>query len=66
MVARGYDPAVAGFDKIEGIIAGPHRRSLYMSESGATGKPGAVWRFTQLSDQGAGRPGGARGQLCRA
>lgn len=52
MVARGYDPAVAGFDKIEGIIAGPHRRSLYMSESGATGKPGAVWRFTQLSDQG--------------
>jgi uncharacterized protein len=52
MVARGYDPAVAGFDKIEGIIAGPHGRSLYMSESGATGKPGAVWRFTQLSDQG--------------
>jgi hypothetical protein len=52
MVARGHDPAVAGFDKIEGIIAGPQRRSLYMSESGATGKPGAVWRFTQLSDQG--------------
>jgi hypothetical protein len=52
MVARGYDPAVAGFDKIEGIIAGPHGRSLYMSESGATGQPGAVWRFTQLSDQG--------------
>ena len=52
MVARGYDPAVAGFDKIEGIIAGPHRHSLYMSESGATGTPGAVWRFSRLSDQG--------------
>jgi hypothetical protein len=52
MVARGHDPAVAGFDKIEGIIAGPHRRSLYLSESGATGQPGAVWRFTRLSDQG--------------
>jgi uncharacterized protein len=51
MLARGHVPAVSGFEKIEGIIAGP-QGGLYLSESGATGHPGAVWRFTRLADEG--------------
>jgi secreted PhoX family phosphatase len=53
MRARGFQPSVWGFVKIEGIVstAGSHAvggNALVMSESGAGADPGRIWRFTQL------------------
>ena len=55
MVARGIDPATYGFEKIEGIIAGPGGHSMVFSESGDTGHPGAVWRLGNLAGAVRGR-----------
>ena len=48
MRARGYDPAVVGFEKSEGMIATPSGRSIIFSESGDEGNPGNVWKLTNL------------------
>lgn len=57
MRTRGYDPAVSGFVKAEGMIAtgGPANRggdAVYFTESGAGGDPGRVWRLDHLGDRG--------------
>lgn len=49
---RGYDPAVVGFEKAEGMIATPAGRGIVFSESGGEGNPGAVWKLTHLSRTG--------------
>jgi uncharacterized protein len=53
MRARGFQPSVWGFTKIEGIVASGSSdaaggNSVTMAESSAGGDPGRVWRFTQL------------------
>jgi hypothetical protein len=53
MRTRGFDPAVSGFVKAEGMIGsggsqGVGGDSITTSESSAGGDPGRIWRFTQL------------------
>ncbi|CAN5693171.1 PhoX family protein [soil metagenome] len=52
MRARGYDPAVVGFEKSEGMIATPSGKGIVFSESGDEGNPGKVWKLTQLRRTG--------------
>jgi Bacterial protein of unknown function (DUF839) len=53
MRSRGYQPAVWGFVKAEGIVGSGGSAglggSLTMSESGAGNDPGRIWRFTELA-----------------
>ena len=54
MRARGYDPSVWGFVKIEGMVAtaGSHTvggNAVVFSESSAGADPGRVWKLTDLS-----------------
>jgi secreted PhoX family phosphatase len=57
MRARGYQPAVFGFMKAEGMIATGSSSTLggnavYFSESGVGADPGRVWRLDDLGNDG--------------
>jgi secreted PhoX family phosphatase len=57
MRARGYQPAVFGFGKAEGMIATGSSSTLggnavYFSESGVGADPGRVWTLQELGNDG--------------
>jgi hypothetical protein len=57
MRARGFDPAVWGFTKAEGMVGtassdGVGGNAVYFSESGAGADPGRVWTLDHLGGDG--------------
>jgi uncharacterized protein len=60
MRARGFQPAVFGFNKAEGMVgsagsAGVGGNSVTFSESGVGADPGRVWKLDQLGNDGTVR-----------
>jgi secreted PhoX family phosphatase len=60
MRARGFQPAVWGFNKAEGIVgsaesAGVGGNSVTFSESGVGADPGRIWKLDHLGDDGTVR-----------
>jgi uncharacterized protein len=60
MRARGFQPAVWGFNKAEGMVgsaesAGVGGNSVTFSESGVGADPGRIWKLDQLGDDGTVR-----------
>jgi secreted PhoX family phosphatase len=55
MKARGFSPAVWGFNKAEGMVASSSTRggnAVYFSESGVGADPGRIWTLDHLGNDG--------------